>query len=114
MAPEILPDDLWNIVEPLIPNKPRRTRFPGRKRIDDRTVLQGILFVLKTGMPWEYFPKEMGCSGMTLWRRLREWMVSGIWQKILESIIAKLNAAGNIDLSRVIIDSSSVRAVFGG
>jgi hypothetical protein len=55
-------DELWELVEPLIPNVPRRHRFPGRKRIDDRKVLAGILFVLRTGIPWEYLPQEMGCG----------------------------------------------------
>ena len=78
MAKPLVSDELWAIVEPLIPKVERRYRFPGRKRIDDRSVLTGILFVLQTGIPWEYLPKEMGCgSGMTCWRRLKEWQGRG-------------------------------------
>src|SRR2546430_1148545 len=74
MARPLVSDELWELIEPLIPTVPRRHRFPGRKRIDDRKVLTGILFVLRTGIPWEYLPQEMGCgSGVTCWRRLREW-----------------------------------------
>ena len=71
MARPLVSDELWELIEPLIPKVPRRHRFPGRKRIDDRKVLTGILFVLRTGIPWEYLQQEMGCgSGVTCWRRL--------------------------------------------
>jgi transposase len=70
---------LWELIEPLIPQVKRRHHYPGRKRLDDRTVLTGILFVLRTGIPWEYLPQEMGCgSGMTYWRRLREWQEAAV------------------------------------
>src|SRR6266536_1396549 len=83
MAKPLVSDELWTIIEPLIPKVERRYRFPGRRRIDDRKVLSGILFVLQTGIPWEYLPKEMGCgSGMTCWRRLKEWQEAGVWQRL--------------------------------
>jgi len=107
-------DELWELVEPLIPKVARRYRFPGHKRLDDRKVLTGILFVLQTAIPWEYLPQEMGCgSGMTCWRRLREWQEAGVWQRLHELLLAKLNEAELIDWSRAAIDSSRVRA-FGG
>lgn len=88
-------DELWELFAPLIPEVPRRQRFPGRKRIDDRRVLTGILFVLQTGIPWESLPQEMGCgSGVTCWRRLREWQAAGVWQRLHELLLAKLNEAG--------------------
>jgi transposase len=77
-------------------------------------VLTGILFVLQTGIPREYLPQEMGCgSGMTCWRRLREWQEAGVWQRLHELLLAKLHEAARIDRSRAAIDSSHVRA-FGG
>ena len=84
MAKPILDDELWKLIEPLLPPpKKRRRQNPGRKPKDRRSVLTGILFVLKTGIPWEYLPKEMGCgSGMTCWRRLRDWQAAGVWEKI--------------------------------
>jgi transposase len=107
MARPLVSEELWGLIEPLIPKVPRRHRFPGRKRLDDRKVLTGILFVLQTGIPWEYLPQEMGCgSGMTCWRRLREWQEAGVWQRLHELLLAKLNEADRID-------SSHVRA-FGG
>jgi len=114
MASPLVPDELWEVVEPLIPQVQRRYRYPGRKRIEDRRVLTGILFVLKTGVPWEDLPQEMGCgSGVTCWRRLREWQQQGVWQKLHEVLLAKLNTAGEIDWQRAAVDSSHVRA-FGG
>jgi transposase len=114
MAKPLVSDELWELAEPLIPQAERRYRFPGRKRLDDRAVLTGILFVLQTGIPWEYLPKEMGCgSGMTCWRRLAEWQRSGVWERLHELLLARLNEAGRIDWSRAAIDSSHVRAVGG-
>jgi transposase len=114
MAQPLVSDELWGLVEPLIPKVKRRHRYPGRKRIDDRKVLTGILFVLKTGIPWEHLPQEMGCgSGMTCWRRLRDWQQAGVWQALHEVLLARLRGAEEIDWSRAVVDSSYVRAVLG-
>jgi transposase len=114
VAKPIVSDELWARVEPLIPEVPRRRRYPGRRRIDDRRVLTGILFVLQTGIPWEHLPQEMGCgSGMTCWRRLHEWHEAGVWARLHEVLLAELHTAEQIDWSRAAIDSSHVRAVGG-
>ena len=116
MAKPLLPDVLWQEIEPLLPEpKPRRFRYPGRKPIDNRKALTGILFVLKSGIPWELLPQEMGCgSGMTCWRRLRDWQEAGVWKAVHEKLLARLNAADQIDWSRALVDSATVRAVGGG
>jgi transposase len=115
MAKQILDDRLWKIIEPIIPKKERRYRYPGRKRLPDKDALKGILFVLKTGIGWEDLPQELGCgSGMTCWRRLRDWQQAGVWSKIHKILLDNLRQADSIDFSRSIVDSSSVRAVFGG
>lgn len=114
MAKPLLDDALWEIIEPHIPVKPRRFKHPGRKRVPDRACLTGILFVLLTGIQWEMLPKEMGCGcGMTCWRRLAEWQRQGVWQKVHEVLLAKLNNAEQLDWSRAVVDASSVRAVGG-
>jgi len=113
MAKPILSDELWAIIEPLLP---KWTPSPkgGHPRLDDRRALTGILFVLKAGIPWEDLPCEMGCgSGMTCWRRLREWQEAGVWQRLHGVLLAKLHQADLIDWSRAAIDSSHVRAVGG-
>jgi transposase len=116
MAKPILSDELWELIEPFLPPpKARRFRHAGRKPMDRRKVLTGILFVLKSGIPWEMLPKEMGCgSGMTCWRYLKKWQKQGVWQKIHEVVLARLREVGGIDWSRAVVDSASVRAVLGG
>ena len=116
MAKELIPDELWELIEPILPPpRERRHRYPGRKPMDRRKALTGIVFVLKSGIPWEMLPKELGCgSGMSCWRYLRDWQKAGVWQKIHELMLARLNEADRIDWLRAVADSSSVRAIFGG
>ncbi|MEX3901635.1 MULTISPECIES: IS5 family transposase [Paraburkholderia] len=116
MAKPILDDELWAFIEPLLPPaKPRRSRYPGRKPLDDRALLTGILFILQTGLRWDLLPREMGCgSGMSFWRRLRAWQAAGVWDRLHEVLLAKLRDADRIDWSRVVVDSSSIRAVGAG
>jgi transposase len=115
MAKPLLPDELWELIQPLLPApKPRRFRYPGRKPVGDREALTGILFVLKTGIPWEDLPAEMGCgSGMTCWRRLRDWQAAGVWFALYQLLLTKLDNAGKIDWSRASVDATFARA-FGG
>ncbi len=116
MGKPLVSDELWELIQPLLPTpKPRRSRYPGRKPLNDRRVLTGILFVLKSGIPWQMLPLEMGCgSGMTCWRRLRDWEKAGVCQRLHELLLSKLRAADQIDWSRALVDSGSVRAVGGG
>jgi transposase len=114
MAKPLVSDALWAFVEPFISVKKRRERNPGRKRIPDRAVLGGIIFVLETGIQWEKLPQEMGCGcGMTCWRRLRDWQKAGVWEKIRRALLDHLRHADRIDFARAVVDSSTVRA-FGG
>ncbi|AIG78226.1 Hypothetical protein AJAP_32740 [Amycolatopsis japonica] len=108
-------DGLWERIEPLLPKVERRFRHPGRKRLDDRKALCGIMFVLYTAIPWEFLPQELGYgSGMTCWRRLRDWTEAGVWQRLHELLLAELHAAGQLDWSRAAVDGSHVRALKGG
>jgi len=107
-------DELWGLVEPLLPKVERRFRYPGRKRLSDRQALCGILFVLHTGIPWMHLPQELGFgSGFTCWRRLEEWQRAGVWEKLHALLLAKLRAAGEIEWSRAIVDASHVQAKKG-
>jgi transposase len=111
MAKPLVSDALWAVVAPLLP-PPRCDKVkPGRPRVPDRAALAGILFVLKTGIPWEYLPHEMGCgSGMTCWRRLRDWQQAGVWHRLHTTLLDRLGEADQIDWSRASIDSASVPA----
>jgi transposase len=115
MAKPLLPDGLWTILEPLLPPLPPKNPKGGRPPLPHKQALIGILFVLKTGMPWEDLPAELNCgSGMTCWRRLRDWQTDGTWNKIHAVLLEKLDDAGKLDWDKAAVDSSSVRAVFGG
>ncbi len=113
MARPLLPDRLWQEIAPLLPPEPPKPNG-GRPRIPDRAALTGILFVLKTGLPWEYLPQEMGCgSGMTCWRRLRDWQRAGVWDRLHQHLLDRLGAQDRIDWERALLDSASVPAKRG-
>jgi transposase len=113
MARALLPDDLWDEIAPLLlPPRPRPKG--GRRPIENRAALTGILFVLRSGLPWEMLPAEMGCgSGMTCWRRLRDWQAAGVWPRLHQKLLGRLHAAGQLDWSRASLDSASVPAKKG-
>ncbi|GAA2582754.1 IS5 family transposase [Streptomyces tubercidicus] len=107
-------DELWAVIEPLLPRHERRYRYPGRKRIDDRRTLQGVLFVLYTGIQWEFLPQELGFgSGPTCWRRLAEWQAAGVWDELQRVLLGRLRAADRLDFSRATVDASHVQAKRG-
>jgi transposase len=110
-----VPDELRARIELLLPVVPRRAGHPGRRRLDDRKVLPGILFVLCTGIAWEFLPREPGSgSGMTCWRRLRDWHQAAVREKLHQLLLAGLHAAGMLDWSTAVTGSSRVRALKGG
>jgi transposase len=115
MPGPLVPDELWETIQPLLPRHKARPGKRGRPPVDDRACLTGIVFVLKTGLPWEDLPLEMGCgSGVTCWRRLRYWQRRGVWKKLLHSLLDRLGREGMIDWDKACVDSQSIRAVFGG
>ncbi len=92
-------DELWAVIVPLLPKHERRFRYPGRKRIDDRKTLQGVLFVLYTGVQWEFLPQELGFgSGPTCWRRQAEWQEAGVWEELQRVLLDRLRAADRLRL----------------
>jgi transposase len=117
MRKPLVSEDLWRRVEPLLP-KPRRSRHrqhAGRRRADDRATFEGIVFVVKTGIPWAALPAtEPWPSGVTCWRRLRQWHRAGVWRRLLTNLLAELRARDRLDLRRALVDASFVRAPRGG
>jgi transposase len=113
MAKELVSDELWEFVEPLLPEEPPKPKG-GRPRLDDRAALTGILFVLKSGIPWEMLPQEMGCgSGVTCWRRLKEWQEAGVWERLLSVLLDRLGGDDQIVWERASLDSAIIPAKRG-
>src|SRR6187399_942602 len=112
----LVDDHLWARIEPLLPKRrPRNRRYAGRAPIPDRAVLTGILFVLRSGLPWNMLPREMGCgSGTTCWRRLVRWQRAGVWKRLHRVLLTELRRRGRLDLARAVVDSASLRALRGG
>jgi len=103
VAPWIVSDELWLRIEPLLPRVERRFRYPGRKRLPDRQALQGILFVLHTGIAWRHLPAELGFGGgSTCHRRMDEWQRAGVWERLHAQLLSELRAAGEIEWSRAV------------
>lgn len=117
MAKDSVLEALWQRLEPLLPRRRRNrhVQFAGRRPAEPRQVLAGILFVLRTGVPWRCLPATSDFpSGFTCWRRLRQWHRRGVWKRLLENLLAELQRRGRIDWSRAIVDSASLRAPAGG
>ncbi len=90
MAKPLVSDDLWALVAPLLPAEPPKPKG-GRPRVPDRACLTGNIFVRKTGIQWEMLPQELGCgSGMTCWRRLRDWQQAGVWDALHRTLLHRV------------------------
>src|SRR5689334_25416207 len=114
MAEPLVPDELWEAIAPLLPRHRARPDKRGRPPVDDRACLTGIVFVLRSGIPWEMLPQEMGCgSGVTCWRRLRDWQQAGVWDRLHRTLLDRLGRADRIDWSRASLDSRLVPAKRG-
>ena len=113
MNNHLVSEEFWKIIEPLLPTEPARTA-DGRLRVPNRAALSGIIYVLKSGIPWRMLPKEMGFgSGITCWRRLRDWQRAGVWRRLHRILLDRLGRSGSIDWSRASLDSASVPAKRG-
>lgn len=116
MSADLVSDDLWERVSPLLPVRaPRRHRYPGRLPADDRAALRGIVYVLRKSVSWRDVPAELvGCSGVTARRRLRDWTEAGVWPRLHEVLPAELRGEGLLEMDDAAIDASHVRALKGG
>ena len=107
MAKPLMPDEVWNSIAPLLPAQRAKIK-PGRPRVSDRACLTGILFVLKTGISWEDLPREVNCgSGMTCWRRLRDWQQGETWHRLQRVLLSRLDDAERIDWTRASVRRST-------
>ena len=116
LADDLVPDELWAIVEPLLPAPPRPP-YGGRHRtISDRACLAAIVYMARTSTPWRLLPaRELGCgSPATCWRRLTEWANAGVFDQLHLQVLDRLGQRGQLDWSQVSVDTMSVRAKRGG
>ena len=110
----LVSDRLWTIIEPLLPPESPKLKG-GRPRVPERVALAGIIFVLRSGIPWQMLPKQLGFgSGMTCWRRLRDWQEAGVWEQLHRELLCRLHDVGQIDWGRAALDSASIPAKRGG
>lgn len=116
MSDELVPDDLWDRIAPLLPKPPeRRHRYAGRLRVPDRVALAGIVYVLRKGVAWREVPTSVvGCSGVTAWRRLRDWTEAGVWSQLHAALLTELRKTGLLDMDAAAVDGSHIRALNGG
>ena len=113
MAGRLLPDELWMQIESLFPEYQPSSKG-GRPPVDNRTVFTCVLFMLKTGIGWRDLPTELGASEKTVRRRLKAWNDQGLWRAIFHQLLAKLRAAGRLDLTEVLVDGGLIKAPCGG
>jgi transposase len=106
-------DELWEVIEPLLPEHPRDPRG-GRPRVDDRVCFGAVMFVLFTGIAWRHLPRELGCSPATAHRRLAEWHGVGVFAALHRELLRRLNRVGRIDWQASVVDGSHIRALQGG
>ena len=104
-----LTDAQWALIQPHLPPPKKR----GRPRAQDRRTINGILYVLRTGCRWKDLPDRYG-SSVTCWRRLDQWQMDGIWERIWRACLSSLDEAGKLDWSRAFLDGSFVPAKKGG
>jgi transposase len=113
MTATLVSDELWETVAPLLPQEPPKPHG-GRPRVPNRAALAGIVYVLRTGIPWGMLPRKLGYgSGVTCWRRLRDWQEAEVWSRLLRVLRDRLGRDGRIDWSRASIDSGTVAAKKG-
>src|SRR2546423_2262372 len=109
-----LEEPVWQRLAPLLADPPRRTDHPGRKRYPPRAIVEGLLYLLVSGVRYVDLPRELGFpSGETCRRRLQEWIERGVWPQALAVLLAELDRRGGLDLSRVVVDASLVDAKRG-
>jgi transposase len=112
MRKQLLTDEQWTHIEPLLP-KPRRRTKRGRPPKDNRVVFEGILWILKTGARWRDLPKEFGVSPSVCWKRLAAWEEQGVWLRLWRAFLCQLDQQGKLDWSETFLDGSFASAKKG-
>ncbi|GAB3002671.1 transposase [Amycolatopsis acidiphila] len=113
LSRRLVPDELWALVEPLLPSFSVRPQGGGRAPVDDRMVFTAVVYVLTSGCAWRYLPPSFGVTVPTAHRRFTEWTKAGLWPRLHRAVLDELGSKGEIDWSRAVLDGASVRAKKG-
>ncbi|WP_085949870.1 IS5 family transposase [Frankia casuarinae] len=114
LAGRLVPDELWELVEPLLPRFEARWQGGGTAPIEDRAVFTAVVYVLTSGCAWRHLPSEFGVSVPTAHRRFQAWTRAGVWPRPHRKILDLHGVAGRVDWSSAIVDAASLRAKKGG
>lgn len=114
LAGRLVPDELWAIVEPLVPPFKPRAQGGGTAPVDARAVFTAIVYVLTSGCAWRHLPASFAVDYRTAHRRFGQWTRAGLWRRLHVAVLDQLGARGELDWSRAILDAASVRARKGG
>jgi transposase len=113
LAPRLVPDELWVLVEPLLPEFRGRPQGGGTSPVDQRAVFTAVVYVLTAGCPWRLLPPSFRVTVPTAHRRFQVWTRAGVWARLHRAVLDAHGAAGDIDWSSVIVDAASLRAKRG-
>jgi transposase len=113
LSRRLVPDELWVLAEPLIPQFTPRPQGGGTASVDDRAVVTAIVFMLTSGCAWRYLPPSFGVTVPTAHRRFTDWTKAGLWRRLHRAVLDTLGSQGMIDWSRAVCDGASVRAKKG-
>jgi transposase len=113
LSQRLVPDELWALVAPLVPQFTPRRQGGGTTPVDDRAVFTAIVFVLTSGCAWRHLPPSFGVTVPTAHRRFTEWTRAGLWSRVHRAVLDELGGQGLIDWSRVVVDAAAVRAKKG-
>ncbi|WP_425957030.1 IS5 family transposase [Xylanimonas sp. McL0601] len=114
MSLRLVPDELWELVEPDLPAFEPRPQGGGTAPVDARAVFTAIVYVLTSGCAWRMLPGSFGVSPATAHRRFTDWARAGVFARVQRRVLDRCGAAGMVDWSSVILDAASVRAKRGG
>jgi transposase len=113
LSKRLVPEELWELVAPLLPSFAARPQGGGTAPRDERAVFTAVAYILTSGCAWRYLPESFGVSPATAHRRFSVWTETGLWRRLHRAVLDELGARGELDWSSVIVDAASVRAKGG-
>jgi transposase len=110
LSKRLVPDELWELVAPLLPSFAARPQGGGAAPRDERAVFTAVVYVLTSGCAWRHLPPTFGTSSATAHRRFTVWTEVGLWRRLHRAVLDELGVRGEVDWTSGIVDAASVRA----